>query len=98
MMKFLEKSYNMATEELSLLATYRADIEKKGKADRATPSKSFAANVKKQSDSEDGGGTSEKVEDSPKEKARKRSVEFCGKCTLCSKNHTWLRKDGEQWV
>ena len=47
MMKFLEKSYNMATEELSLLATYKADSEKRGKGERVTPSKSFAANVRK---------------------------------------------------
>lgn len=32
-----------------------------------------------------------------KEKARKRSEEFCGKCPLCSKRHTWTRRDGEQW-
>ena len=75
----------MATEELALLATYKADEKVK-----VETSKSFAANVKVNEDDD-------KKEESPKEKARRRSLEFCGKCSICSKNHTWLRKDGENW-
>ena len=41
MMKFLEKSYDMATEELALLATYKADNKVK-----LETTKSFGANVK----------------------------------------------------
>ena len=42
MMKFLERSYDMATEELALLATYKVD--EKGKLETT---KSFAANERK---------------------------------------------------
>ena len=95
MMKFMERAYDQATEELALLATYKADAKKKGKVeDEKTPSKTFAANVKKQ---DDGDSPEDDDSDSPKDKARKRSEEFCGKCSLCSKPHTWTRKSGDKW-
>ena len=95
MMKFLERAYDQATEELALLTTYKADAKKKVKVeDVKPPTKTFAANVKKQDD----GDTLEKDNgESAKDKARKRSEEFCGKCPLCSKSHTWTRKSGDKW-
>ena len=89
MMSFLDRAYNQATEELALLATYKADSEKKVVKpwEKSTPTKSFAANVKQDDDDSD----------SPKEKARKKSESFCGKCPLCSKAHTWTRTSGDQW-
>ena len=72
-MKFMERAYDQATEELALLATYKADAKKKGKVeDEKTPSKTFAANVKKQ---DDGDSPEDEDSDSPKDKARKRSEE-----------------------
>merc|ERR1711867_384963 len=44
MMNFLERSYDMATEEIALLTTYKVD--EKGKLETSkSPTKSFAANV-----------------------------------------------------
>ena len=37
------------------------------------------------------------AEDNDKERARKRSQEYCGKCPLCSKEHTWTRRSGDKW-
>ena len=97
MMKFLDRAYDQATEELALLATYKPDSKKKVKVEEErSPSKTFAANVKKQD--ENAGDFSENNDtESPKEKARKRSEEFCGKCPLCSKPHTWTRNSGDKW-
>ena len=90
MMQFLEEAYDRATEELSLLSTYRADSDVKTRVQDIKPlSKSFAAYV-----TQDEGG--EDV-DEKREKARKRSEDFCGKCPVCSQAHTWTRADGEQW-
>ena len=91
MMRFLETAYNQANEELALLATYDADNKKPLKPDK-TPVKPFAIRGKKgeieNSDSD---------EDSPKDKARKRAQQFCGKCPVCNKDHTWVRKSGDKW-
>ena len=40
---------------------------------------------------------SDSDEDSPKDKARKRAQQFCGKCPVCNKDHTWVRKSGDKW-
>ena len=84
MVKFLDRAYNQATEELSLLATYK--IDKKIPVKSAV-SKSFAAQAKS-----DDSNTSD-----AKEKARKRSEDYCGKCPVCNSNHTWTRSAGDQW-
>ena len=94
MLKFLERAYNQANEELALLGTYEADMQKSGKGGKSSVTKNFAVTVKK----DDNGDNSDDVkEESPKEKARKRSQEFCGKCPACSKEHTWVRKAGDRW-
>ena len=88
MLKFLSRAYEQANDELSLLSIYEAD-EKKNPAPFKSPSgKAFGAKL------ED--ATEEDVENS-KEKARKRSQEYCGKCPLCGKQHTWTRKSGDKW-
>ena len=84
MLKFLDKAYDHATEEISLLATYSGD--KKTKAQ----TKTFATEVKKHRDTSDD-------EEDKKEKARKRAEDFCGKCPVCSSHHTWVRKTGDKW-
>ena len=95
MLKFLDRAYNQATEELSLLATYKADNDKKAPVKGGT-NKSFAATIKKG----DGGRTDDSDDENKedaKEKARKRSEEFCGKCPVCSSLHTWTRLAGDKW-
>ena len=90
MMKFLEEAYDRATEELSLLSTYKADSGVKSRGqDTKPPSKTFATTVKQDEVEED--------IDEKREKARKRSEDYCGKCPVCSKSHTWTRNDGENW-
>ena len=86
MLRFLEKSYDMAVEEQALLLTYKSDQEKKKST---SGGKAFAANVT--------GVNNVADSDSEKEKARKKSEDFCGKCPLCSNLHTWVRKDGTKW-
>ena len=89
LMKFLESAYSQATEEMSLLATYKSDAEKKVKLKgKETPSRAYAVNVT---------GDSKQEEETLKDKAYKRSQEFCGKCPLCSQNHTWIRQSGDKW-
>ena len=87
MMKFLERAYNQANDELALIGTYEADSKKLGL--KQTAGKSFGAHAQ----------TEEKLdnEESSKEKARKRSQEYCGKCPICAKEHTWTRKSGDKW-
>ena len=95
MLKFLERAYNQANEELALLGTYEADIQKQiGKAGKSSSTKTFAVVVKKDENGEDSDAGKE---DSAKEKARKRSQEFCGVCPACNKDHTWVRKAGDKW-
>ena len=84
MMQFLEKAYNHATEELSLLATYSAD-----KKVKPVQNRTFATDVKTSDVENNEGGK--------KEVARKRAEEFCGKCPVCSELHTWVRKMGDKW-
>ena len=55
MLKFLERAYNQANEELALLGTYEADMQKSGKGGKSSVTKNFA--VKKQ-----GGGYSDGFE------------------------------------
>ena len=85
LMKFLEKAYDHATEELSLLATYSADKKSKPQ------NKTFATTVKSQAEDSD------KDEAGRKEKARQKAEEFCGKCPVCSTHHTWVRRKGDKW-
>ena len=80
LIKFLDDAYERATEELSLLSTYKPQ----GKDLKTPQAKAFGSTV--MSDDED-----------KKAKARKRSEEFCGKCPVCFKSHTWTRNDGEKW-
>ena len=95
MLKFLDRAYNQATEDLSLLATYKADMDKKVPVKPGTP-KSFAANIKKSDESSTDDSEDDARQDS-KEKARKRSEDFCGKCPVCSSLHTWTRATGDKW-
>ena len=85
MLRFLERAYNQANDELALLGTYEADTKKL--ANKPSSGKAFGSKVSNRSEEEDTG----------KERARKRSQEYCGKCPLCSKEHTWTRKSGDQW-
>ena len=68
MLRFLEKSYNMAVEEQAFLLTYKSDQEKKKVT---SGGKAFAANVI--------GVNNVADSDSEKVKARKKSEDFCGK-------------------
>ena len=93
MMIFLDEAYDRATEELSLLSTYKADSEKKGKVvDSKVVPKTFAATVKKSDDAD-----SDDEQAVRRDKARIRSAEFCGKCPVCTQPHTWTRSDGQEW-
>ena len=70
MLKFLDRAYNQANEELALLGTYEADMQKSGKGEKSSVTKTFAVNAKKD---ETGADSDAGKDDSPKEKARKRS-------------------------
>ena len=84
MLKFLDRAYTQANDELALIGTYEPHSKPHSKAG----GKSFAVKAQEaRSDSEL----------SSKEKARKRSEEFCGKCPLCGNDHTWTRKSGDKW-
>jgi len=89
MVEFLDRAYNQANEELALLATYKSD--KKKSTDGKPPPKVFATDVKKTDENES------ELADSSREKSRKRSEDFCGKCPLCGNLHTWTRKGGDKW-
>ena len=84
MMKFLERAYNQANNELALIGTY----ESEGKSHNKSGGKSFAAKAQEQKPDN---------ELSSKEKSRKRSEEYCGKCPLCGLDHIWTRKSGDRW-
>ena len=86
MIKFLERAYNQANDELALLGAYEADSKKLG--NKFSGGKTFGAKTEQTKTGDDETG---------KEKARRRSQEFCGKCPLCSKEHTWTRKSGDNW-
>ena len=72
MMEFLDKAYDQATEELSLLATYSNDKKVKN------PNKTFATDVNKREGSSSSTNSDSKIE------ARKKPETFCGKCPVCS--------------
>jgi len=85
MMEFLDKAYDQATEELSLLATYSNDKKVKN------PNKTFATDVNKREGSSSSTNSDSKIE------ARKKAETFCGKCPVCSSCHTWVRRGGDEW-
>ena len=84
MMKFLDRAYDQANAELALIGSYESDHKNHSKSG----GKAFAAKAEEENSSQ---------ELSAKEKARKRSEEFCGKCPLCGNLHTWTRKSGDKW-
>ena len=86
MLKFLKRAYNKTNDELGLLGAYEADSKKLG--NKISGGKTFGAKAEQTKTGDDETG---------KEKARRRSQEFCGKCPLCSKEHTWIRKSGDNW-
>ena len=88
MLKFLDRAYNQANDELALIGTYEADSKKLG--NKPPTGKTFGANAQSEEKHVDD-------EDNLKEKARKRSQEYCGKCPMCSREHTWTRKFGDKW-
>ena len=85
MLKFIEKAYDQATEELSLLATYSVDKKNKNLG------KTFATDIKKHD------GSSYGAEGDKKLQARKKAEDFCGKCPVCNAHHTWVRRGGDNW-
>ena len=88
MLKFLSRAYEQANNELSLLSIYEADGKKNLTPIKSPSGKAFGAKL---------GDAVEEDEENSKERARKRSQEYCGKCPLCGKQHTWTRKSGDKW-
>ena len=83
MLKFLDKAYDQANEELALLSVYGKDENPK-----TTLVKSAgvdAASVDSNNNNDD------------RKDAKKKARETCGKCPVCGQNHTWQRKDNQWW-
>ena len=83
MLKFLDKSYDQANEELALLSVYGREEKPKPPLVRSAGVEAAAANsITNEDDRKD---------------AKKRARETCGKCPVCGQNHTWQRKDNQWW-
>ena len=82
MLKFLDKAYDQANQELALLLVYKEDTKKDVKA--------AGTNVESADSAED--PTKTKFQD-----VKKKARESCGKCPVCDQQHTWQRKDGAWW-
>ena len=84
MLGFLDKAYEQANEELSLLSVLSRDDSSGKKGVKA-----FGVTT---GSSETGDEGSNKYK-SYKQKAK----DACGKCPVCSQVHTWIKKDGSSW-
>ena len=83
MLTFLDKAYEQANQELALLSVYGSQDEGK----KGVKSAGLSA-VKVDTEDDD---LARLVE------AKKRAREACGNCPVCSKTHTWVRRDGSSW-
>ena len=84
MLKFLDKAYEQANQELALLSVYGGKDEVKPVGNIVKTAGVSAGKV----DSEDAEEIARMVE------AKKRARDACGNCPVCSKPHTWIRRDG----
>ena len=82
MLKFLDKAYDQANQELALLSVYNDDKKKDVRSAGLTV--------------EPVGGGGDDGRAGYKE-AKKKARESCGKCPACDLQHTWQRKDGSWW-
>ena len=84
MLRFLDKAYAQANQELALLSVYNDDKKKDVRAAGLT-----VEPVGGRGDGDDGRADYKD--------AKKRARESCGKCPACDQQHTWQRKDGSWW-
>ena len=110
MMVFLELAREQATSSKVLLSCYSSQVDDRpdtcrkcgltGHKKAECPSLAKVNLVKAaKTDSDDSDDDEEEKSRKEKEKEVKRRVrEECGKCSICSKRHTFLRKrDGKNW-
>ena len=86
MKEFLEQSYKQANKELALMSSYETTTEKAKSSGKA---KSAKTTVKPEKDADDS--------DHGDKAKRERAKDYCGKCPVCDRSHTWLRRDGKPW-
>ena len=87
MLKFLDRAYEQANQELALLSVYGEKEEIKPLGKNVKTAGVAASKV----DSEDDEEIARMVE------AKKRARDTCGNCPVCSMPHTWIRRDGSSW-
>ena len=89
MLTFLDRAYEQANQELALLSVYTKDVDKSVKK----PVKTYGLTVAKAKDDD-----LEEDEDIRKFKEAKiKARDSCGNCPVCTKQHTWKRRDGSTW-
>ena len=95
MMNFLDKAYAQANEEKVLMSTYVKPEKDKDPNPKKPPRASAAAAKVNQADSDSENET--QAEKKKAREAKKKAVDYCGDCSLCSKPHTWTRRDNQKW-
>ena len=100
-MKFLDQARDKALQSKVLLSSYDTEEFEKcrkcgsssHRAKNCTDVKANSATVSKVADED-----SDEDNEKKSRKLKKRQKDECGKCPLCSKNHTYIRwKDKDEW-
>ena len=78
MLKFLDRAYEQANQELALLSVYKEDKSK-------PPPKQISSGGAQIGDSTD---------NNDRKEAKKKARDACGKCPSCDQFHSFQRKDG----
>ena len=87
MLKFLDRAYEQAIEELSLLSVMSKDdtAKKNVKSFGVAAGNSYT------------GSYTEKDEEERMKAKKLKAKDACGKCPECSQLHTWTKTNGEAW-
>ena len=101
MMKYLDKMYDLATEQLVLLETISTP-KKKEKVENPTASINLSSSEGKakpdsKEDSKDSGKEPDEIQLRKTKERRKRVKEEIGPCPCCNQEHTYVRRDKMNW-